>query len=417
MNGFTNAVLSLLLGWLRALLNSLWNVISGEGGGALFSFFSSHWKLIFLLLCVGGFVIDRMVYLFRWRPYYVWATHWERFRRRLRGESLPSPKREPAHHRVKAAVSAASHASYEPSPVQTFSAAQGYAPAQTTAVFAPPALAARPPQPQTYAPPVSYAPAQSTSVFAPPVMASPSQRGNPLETYAPQTPAPLAAPIEMTHTYAPLMANTPLPSCPVEPVAADLQPVFDEEIAAWSSPAGEVTRVMESVSPFDLSHEPFLNPAKDMQPSFGSARPEPAAYLQDVQAGFAPPPSPEELYAMREPVPTAEPVHPGLDLDTFHQNIGLAPKTIPAEQEEWDEEPPPDFPNTTFVPYYESVDTQPSQRNRNPLSALAKKARDLVGVSDEDNQPTLRDLKPPVNMKNAFHAPVFPRKPNEGGGN
>ena len=74
MNGFTNAILSLVLGWLRSLLNAVWALLGSEDGGMLITLLRDHWKLIFLILCVGGFILDRTVYLIRWRPYAVWAA-------------------------------------------------------------------------------------------------------------------------------------------------------------------------------------------------------------------------------------------------------------------------------------------------------------------------------------------------------
>ncbi|MEG0996561.1 MAG: hypothetical protein RSH26_06325, partial [Clostridia bacterium] len=78
MNGFTNTILTLLLSWLKALFNSLWRLFTSESGGSIYSFLSNHWKTIFLILCVGGFVLDRVIYFIRWRPYYVWSSRLHR---------------------------------------------------------------------------------------------------------------------------------------------------------------------------------------------------------------------------------------------------------------------------------------------------------------------------------------------------
>ena len=47
MNGFTNAILTLLLGWLRTLLNAVWSLFSSDSGSGLLAFLRENWKLIF----------------------------------------------------------------------------------------------------------------------------------------------------------------------------------------------------------------------------------------------------------------------------------------------------------------------------------------------------------------------------------
>ena len=84
MNSLTNTILTLLLGWLRTLLNVSRVFISSDSGAVWFAFFRDNWKIIFLILCVGGFVLDKLVYLIRWRPQPIWL------RRRTR-HSKPVP--------------------------------------------------------------------------------------------------------------------------------------------------------------------------------------------------------------------------------------------------------------------------------------------------------------------------------------
>ena len=90
MNGVANSILSFLLSWIRALVYNLWAVVNSDDGGAAFVFLAGHWKTILLFLCVGGLIIDRIVYLLRWRPYYVWAS-----RRDARRSSRQEKKQPP----------------------------------------------------------------------------------------------------------------------------------------------------------------------------------------------------------------------------------------------------------------------------------------------------------------------------------
>jgi hypothetical protein len=72
MNSFTNSILTLLLGWLRTLLNAARDFISSDSSTALFEFFHNNWRILFLILCLGGFALDKIVYLIRWRPQPIW---------------------------------------------------------------------------------------------------------------------------------------------------------------------------------------------------------------------------------------------------------------------------------------------------------------------------------------------------------
>ena len=89
MNSFINAILSLMLSWIRALITRLWSLITSESGGELFRFFSQNWLKMVGVLCAAGIVADLIVYFFRWRPDYVWRSRLHRFRRE------PEPVEEP----------------------------------------------------------------------------------------------------------------------------------------------------------------------------------------------------------------------------------------------------------------------------------------------------------------------------------
>jgi len=120
-----------------------------------------------------------------------------------------------------------------------------------------------------------------------------------------------------------------------------------------------------------------------------------------VQAGFAPPPAPQQLFAPRE----QEPVHPGLDLETFQQNVGLGSPSEPAPKNGAAKTRPDFAPFTATAPPTE--DFAPKQR---VLGSLAKKARTFVSGEDENDPRTIRDLQNTVDVTSAFHAPVYPHK-------
>lgn len=86
MNGFLKGVMSTLLGWLNPLLSSAWGVFTGREN--LLTFLGKNWKGLVLILCLLGILIDLLVYLFRWKPWRVWLSFWQRIRHPA---PLPAP--------------------------------------------------------------------------------------------------------------------------------------------------------------------------------------------------------------------------------------------------------------------------------------------------------------------------------------
>ena len=144
MNGFANAILTLLLSWMRVLVNDLWRLLSSEDAGLFYRFLAANWKVIVLILCAGGFVIDRIVYLIRWRPYYVWSSRLGRLKRARaarHGDVYPEedaippeeePSASPDGQEVPFPDDSASYApdAFDQAYPQDFGATRAYAPAQ-----------------------------------------------------------------------------------------------------------------------------------------------------------------------------------------------------------------------------------------------------------------------------------------------
>lgn len=71
--GYSNAVVNVMLGWLKALANwvlKLFN-LAGSGGNPLL-WLSENWLKLLILLLVLGVAMDWLVWMIRWRPYWVW---------------------------------------------------------------------------------------------------------------------------------------------------------------------------------------------------------------------------------------------------------------------------------------------------------------------------------------------------------
>ena len=73
MNIIADRLFSLLLGWTRGLFNNLWNLVTNNSSG-ITGFLERFWLPLILLFLLVGTATDYIVWLIRWRPYYVWRS-------------------------------------------------------------------------------------------------------------------------------------------------------------------------------------------------------------------------------------------------------------------------------------------------------------------------------------------------------
>ncbi len=312
MNGLAHAILTLLLSWLRSIISSVWSLLSSESGSRFYQFLAGHWLTILLILAVGGYLLDRIIYVIRWRP------HWVRRNRRLQQQLEDQDTR---------CTAAPRHPTWEPA-------------AADPALFQPEPMPQPKPMPQPVVQPAAAWPAGDTRVYG-------------------AEPLP-----EQTNVYAGLGRN------PYMPQPEDIDPVFDEEMTPWEAddPVPPVQQPISGVS---------------------------ARYVQDMNAGFARPLPPEQLYGTDAPL--SEQAHPGLDVDAFRRNIGLGEDGQPEAR--YSEQPVQQF--TPFTWKTDTADT--AKKSRNPFLNLMKL------MADDDNRPTIHDLRNSVDVREAFHEPVFPQ--------
>ena len=74
ISGYSNAFVDVMLGWLKGLANwvlRLFN-LAGSVGGSPLLWLSRNWLKLLIIFLVLGVVVDRLVWLIRWRPYWVW---------------------------------------------------------------------------------------------------------------------------------------------------------------------------------------------------------------------------------------------------------------------------------------------------------------------------------------------------------
>ena len=340
MNSFASTLLSLLLSWLRSLIGHFWRLLESDQGQALLPFLRDNWPHILLIICIGGFVIDRVVYFFRWRPDYVWATNLARWKRRLSGEeksekeseekSEKENKKKDKSRKTRKARKSKKAPRRQPAPHQD----------SRPPMQAEPSVWPEPPQDEGY-----------TIVHTPLVT---GDRLNPAEPQA-------------TFRYAPIAGEAAAPA-----------PMATDSTISWITPP--------------LQPEPFSAPMA-------------AGSILDISADVD-----DEAPALPA-FSKDDPLHPGLDSETLQQSIGLAPtdsqnSSVPSAIGAL--EPAASFPNTSYVSYTQNDYAPPPPLPRGPLSQLAQKARSLMSMSDEEHPPSIRDFQSTVDMRDAFHAPVFP---------
>lgn len=62
-----------MLSWMRWITGWFWNIInSGESGGGFLRWFSDHWVGLALFLIIAGVIVDWLIWMIRWRPYWLW---------------------------------------------------------------------------------------------------------------------------------------------------------------------------------------------------------------------------------------------------------------------------------------------------------------------------------------------------------
>lgn len=68
------AVMNTMLGWLRSVASWVLDLfdLNGTSGFSPLEWLSRHWLPALIVLLVTGVVLDFIVWLIRWRPYWVW---------------------------------------------------------------------------------------------------------------------------------------------------------------------------------------------------------------------------------------------------------------------------------------------------------------------------------------------------------
>ena len=73
-SAYANTTINNMLGWLKGFATwvlRLFN-LAGRGGISPLSWLAENWLQLLIFLLIAGVVIDLVVWLIRWRPYWVW---------------------------------------------------------------------------------------------------------------------------------------------------------------------------------------------------------------------------------------------------------------------------------------------------------------------------------------------------------
>ena len=95
---FAQGLIEVMLSWMRLVALWVWNFFQADMANGFLSWFADHWKSLALTLIVVGLVIDWLIWMIRWRPYWLWLR-----KRQIVYEEVPvaSRKRAPRPQPVR----------------------------------------------------------------------------------------------------------------------------------------------------------------------------------------------------------------------------------------------------------------------------------------------------------------------------
>lgn len=88
-NQFAEKLVEVMLSWVRLFVNWFWALFRSGAPSGLSKWFAGSWKGIVVLLIVAGVVVDWLVWMIRWRPYWLWFR-----KKQIIYEDEETPRRE-----------------------------------------------------------------------------------------------------------------------------------------------------------------------------------------------------------------------------------------------------------------------------------------------------------------------------------
>ncbi len=354
MRGFAQTIFNALLGWIRTLVEGIWDLLFSNETRQWLTWVADNWLALVVFLCLCGVVLDYLIWLLRWRPYYVWASSVRRMRR-LFGGGKASQERQPPSARPQPLPKPAREHAPE---AAAYDAGSG----------------GDIPEEQNWEEP---GPEQQEPVW--------------VDTPAMTADTILARPrkADYQEQYVRRFAR---PEPEPQP-----EPAWQEEYdGGWAEPQQELMPATENPpmeeawapeTPESPSDQP-LHPGIDYQAmsrQYGWHQEAPAA--PETQA-------PEDAAE-----PAREPSGPKWDFSGLEN---FTPYRAPA---------PPGREQRGERARKARSDSTPLSRVKNGLSRIAQRAGKVLTVDDEEAGKIIDGLPPPIDKRRAFHAPVYPNRP------
>lgn len=80
MGSFAKSLAGVMFGWVSDVISRIWALFTTDSGTDSIPWIGKHWILLVVFLCVLGLLIDFVIYLYRWKPYKVWASFFRKRR-------------------------------------------------------------------------------------------------------------------------------------------------------------------------------------------------------------------------------------------------------------------------------------------------------------------------------------------------
>ena len=79
-----------MLSWMRWLTSWFWSIFnSGGTSGGFLGWFTAHWVSLAVFLIIAGAIVDWLIWMIRWRPYWLWLR-----KRQIIYEEVPVTRRK-----------------------------------------------------------------------------------------------------------------------------------------------------------------------------------------------------------------------------------------------------------------------------------------------------------------------------------
>jgi hypothetical protein len=362
MRGFTQTLVNTLFGWIRILVEGIWDLLFSNETQKWLQWVADNWMTLVVFLCFCGVMLDYLVWFLRWRPYYVWASSMRRMRRFFGGGKVRESKkiyREPSLKRpapVTMKEQATEAMPYEAgNGVNTVWEEQAW---DQTATWQQPDAA-------------FY---KTPAVTEDTIMARPR-----MTDYQEQYVRRFARP-------EPQMQSTSVWQEDPSDEWTEPQQVY--------LPEQEAAAEEESWAPEPTAQSPDepIHPGIDYQ-----ALSRQYGWHRDVQN--------TDAQTLEEPAMPEEeqPQEQDKTAWNFSGLENFSPYRAP--------EPPTEREQRTERARKTRADSTPLSRVKNGLSRIAKHAGKVLTVDDEEASKILDGLPPPIDKRRAFHAPVYPNRP------